>query len=279
MFSACLKRAAWTGLLRRALSTRLPLLSEAAVRPLPKLNAEKDPKKLHKRLQKKMNKHKEPPQTQPLYMDIPTALKYIRAAEVGQEASRTTIKLQIVVVPQKGSPVLQGLVVMPKLARIVRPVVFTKDAEQQRALEEANKYAVVGDEQLVKRVALGSVKLTSLHVVYATPEMVPLMRPIMPRLGKKGMVPNAKNGRVGENVVELVLRHEQGTQSFKQASNALGFVVGRCDFTDEEIIRNIRAVADVVAQLQPAGTKHPNVIGHCHISSAYSPSIVIDIRP
>lgn len=246
-------------------------------RPSPKQNAVKDPKVLAKRVQRKKAEHKLPPQENRLYMNIPTAMKYLRAAEVGQPAKKTTVSLQIRILPERGSIPLQGKVFLPRSVKSNTAIVFTSNPEVQEQIKEFDSNIVVGGADLIERVQLGLLDLSSFTQGYATPEIVALLKPISRTLGVKNLMPTVRKGSVADNIVEI-MENDFGAQPFKQKGELLSIPVGRCDFSDEEIIRNIHATSKAVHALQPAGTKKPNLIGRCHIGSTQGPSMVIDFR-
>lgn len=264
--------------LARSFSTSVALRDAVPkLRPSPKDFAIKDPKVIAKRQQAKRAAMREPPQSSPLYMDVATALKYIRASEAGQPAKKTTITLQIQLGPEKGSPKLSGEVCLPRPVKAQLALVFTQSAEQAERVRAVDPLARVGGAELVEQIQDG-MSLDSFSIAFATPEMLTQLQPILRTLGPRGLAPSAKVGTVGPDVEQLV-RDFSGRQLFKQKKDMLAFTVGRCDFSDADVLSNIKAVSDVVYLLQPAGTKHANVIGPCYISSTQSPSVVIDIRP
>lgn len=262
----------------RSLSTNLPVRNAmVAPRPSPKDFAVKDPKVLAKRAQRKKTKHKQPPQLHPLYMDVPRAMKYLRAAEVGQPSKKTTICVQLMVIPEKGSTPLQGKIFFPKPIKDNRVLVFTLADNTRADINRLDESIVVGGTELIQQIQLGELDVTKFNQSYATPEMVSFLKPIARTLGPKGLMPTAKRGTVSDSVVQL-LEENFGAFNFKQKGNLLSIPVGRCDFSDDEIIRNIQAASDAVYGCQPPGTKKPNLIGQCFISSTLGPSMVIDFK-
>lgn len=258
-------------------STPLVGNAVATTRPSPKDFAVKDPKVLAKRAQRKKTKHKQPPQLHPLYMDVSRAMKYLRAAEVGQPSKKTTVSIQLMVIPEKGSTPLQGKIFFPKPIKENKVLVFTLADNTRAEINQLDESIVVGGSELIEQIQLGELDISKFNQSYATPEVVPLLRPIARTLGPKGLMPTAKRGTVSEGVVQL-LEENFGAFNFKQKGNLLSIPVGRCDFSDEEIIRNIQAASDVVYGCQPPGTKKPNLIGQCYISSTLGPAMVIDFK-
>lgn len=265
-------------LLIRSISTAPVRQNAIAIsRPSPKEFAVKDPKVLAKRAQRKKSAQKQPPQIHPLYMDVPTAMRYMRAAEVGQPAKKTTVSVQLTVIPEKGSTPLQGKIFFPKPIKDNKVLVFTSNEVTKKEILKLDSTIVVGGADLVDKVQLGELDITKFNQSYATPEMVPLLRPVARILGTKGLMPTAKRGTVSESVASL-LEENFGAFNFKQKQNLLSIPIGRCDFSDAEIIKNIQAASDAVYGCQPPGTKKPNLIGQCVLSSTLGPAVVIDFK-
>lgn len=246
-------------------------------RPSPKDFAVKDPKILAKRVQRKKAVQKEPAQVHPLYMDVPTAMRYMRAAEVGQPAKKTTVAVQLTVIPEKGSAPLQGKIFFPKPIKDQKVLVFTLDEATLAQVKELDYSIEAGGLDLVEKIQRRDIDISKFSQSYATPEIVASLRPLARILGPKGLLPTAKRGTVSDSLVEL-LNENIGAYNFKQKRNLLNIPVGRCDFTDEEIIRNIQTASDAVYGCQPPGTKKPNLIGRTYLSSTLGPAVVIDFK-
>lgn len=230
-----------------------------------------------RRLVKRRSKNKADPQSHHLYMDIPTAMRYLRAAEVGQPAQKTTVALQLAIVADKGATPMLGRIFFPKLIKSLLALVFAELPEQQAAVKAVDDSAVVGGDELVQQIKDGALKIDHFDVCYATPGMAVQLRALARVLGPRGLMPSVKKSTVSENVAAL-LESNSGAQPFQQKGDNLAIPVGRCDFSDAEIVRNIQAAAEAVHSCQPAGAKKVNLVGQCSISSTLGPSVVIDFR-
>lgn len=266
--------------LARRFSLLHPLREKLYPNPSPKDFETKDPKVLAARDAAKRKKQRAAPQSHPLYMDVPLAMKYMRAAEVGRTASMTTVSLHISVVRDKKSPMLLGSLVYPKAVKSNSPLIFTEDPEhiaQLQELAKTDRRIRFGGSQLVDEIANG-MSVANFTQAYATPEMHAKLPAVARILGPRGLMPAPKKGTVSADVVALY-KENALSLSFKQKKgDILTFPVGRCDFSDEEIIKNIQAASKAVHGLQPPGTKNPALIGTCFLSSTHGPAAVIDFR-
>lgn len=260
----------------RALSFSLRSLNAVVANPRvsPK-DHRKDPKVILQRISRKKQRCKRPAELNPLYMDIPLAMKYMRAAEVGNPSKRTTLSLHVTIIPEKGVSPLQGLVALPKPIKETRALILTENSEQIQKLEASSYTYKLGGHDLIDEISQG-LSLDGFTHCFATPEILSALKPIQRTLGVAGLMPTVKKGTVSDDVFKLV-ENSAGHLSFRLKGYNLAIPVGRCDFTDEDIIRNIKAVADHVNTCQPAGNKK-HIVGRCSFSSTNGPSVVIDFK-
>lgn len=258
-----------------------PLVSNEAtrvVRPSPRTAyVNKDPKAKLRAEQEKKNAQKRPPEMHPLYQEVPQALRFLRAAEVGQPAKKTTISLQVNVIPEKGSTPLSGQLFLPKPIKENTILVFTSNDATKQQLESMGDHVTVGGQELIDQISEGTFNLDKFTQCFATPEMVKDLKTIGRNLGTRNLMPTPKKGTVVDDVPAAILE-SSGALNFKQKGNLLMFPIGRCDFSDADILRNLKAASDTVYGLQPPGTKKPNLIGQAFLNTTLGPSVLINIK-
>lgn len=229
-----------------------------------------------KKLMKKRTLNKQPASAHPLYMDIPTAMRYLRAAEVGQPARKTTVAVNLSVVPGKKSQPIQGKVHFPKGFKQNSAIVFVKDSSIAEKIQGISDKILVGGTDLIQKISKSEVDISPYNQAYAHPDIVGDLRTIARALGPRGLMPLEKKGTVSRQLVELI---EEGFSAvhFKQSGPMINIPIGRCDFSDEDIIKNLRAASKAIVDGQ-ADMKEPNLIGKAHLSTTLGPSIVIDFK-
>jgi large subunit ribosomal protein L1 len=209
----------------------------------------------------------------PLFMDIDTALRYLRAAEVGRSPHATTIALNLRIVAEKGSTPIIGTCKLPKPLDEERIAVLTTDPAKAQEARDAGAH-VVGSDKVLEDIRNG---ILNFDKAYATPEMMGRLAPLGRILGPKGLMPSAKRGTVTTEIYETII-NAKGEMSFKQEGTILQLPVGRVNFTNYEIIRNIVAVTNVVRDLMmKANEKKPPIMGRCIITSGLGPAIYINV--
>lgn len=278
-------RASQTAILRapvvksfsRYLSASLVSLNAADARLKKKeKDQQKENKRKLKRSQLVKNRNKQAPELHPLYMDIPTALKYIRAAEVGNPITRTTISILMTIIPERGSKPLSGSVFFPRPLKDNKILVFSGS---QDALDAAKSKGATraGGHDLIEEIREGQLKLDDFSLSFATPDIIKDLKSIARLLGPRNLMPSEKKGTVSEDIGQIIEKN-LGATPFKQKGQHLSIPVARCDFSDLEVIQNLKAASEAIYGCQPPGTKKPNIIGKTCLSSTIGPSIVIDFR-
>lgn len=208
-------------------------------------------------------------------MPVPQALRYLRAIEAGQPLSQQTITVQLLVNGAKGNAPLNGDISMHKLVQKQRIAVFTNNEEQKNIAQELG-IDVIGGSDLIRRIASDEQKI-DFHRAFATPEMVQELHSIAPKLGRRKVLPQLKKHTVGPDIRSLV-QDKLYMMPFKQKNKFISFGVGKCNFTDEEILKNLIKVAEGVKEAVKNQTnKKGSSIIKCVLSTTHGPGIPIDL--
>lgn len=218
---------------------------------------------------------KKPASANPLFMSIADALKYLRASEVGRTVNEASITVQTPILKDRGVAPIQGAVRLPKPLKETKILCITNDeAKIQQALD--NGAAQAGDSKIIEEIANGSLNVEQFDKVLATPEIEPLLRKVSKILGPKGLMPNVKRGTVAEDLNNLILS-TLGTQPFRERNNYVSLTIGKCNFTDAEVLNNILATSNAVKEsIKNTKSKKPIIMGQSILSSTHGPGIVIN---
>jgi ribosomal protein L1 len=218
---------------------------------------------------------KKPANTSPLFMTIPEALKYLRASEVGRTINEASITVQTPILKDRGVAPIQGAVRLPKPLKETKILCITNDEIKiQQALE--NGAAQAADSKIIEEIANGNLNVEQFDKVLATPEIEPLLRKVSKILGPKGLMPNIKRGTVAEDLNNLILS-TLGTQPFRERNNYVSLTVGKCNFTDLEILNNILATSTALKEsIKTTKSKKPILMGQSVLSSTHGPGIVVN---
>lgn len=217
---------------------------------------------------------KKPAASNAKFMTIPEALRYLRAAEVGRSSQEAAITIQTRVLKERGVAPLQGAVRLPKALKETRILCISND-EAARAAADAAGATTVVDGSVVDEIVGGKFSLNYDRVV-ATPDVELALRKAARVLGPRGLMPTAKKGTVTTDLAGVVSA-ALGTQPFKEKNDRVALTVGRCDFSDAEIVRNIVATSQALKDsVRTTKSKRPILLGHTHLSSTHGPALVIN---
>ncbi|CCH62974.1 hypothetical protein TBLA_0I03190 [Henningerozyma blattae CBS 6284] len=211
----------------------------------------------------------------PLKMEVPLALRYLRAIESGRKSSEQTVTLQTVVAAARGNTPLRGEINFHMLIRKPVIAVFTEDPEQHKIAKEMG-IDIIGGSELIDKIASGEQKIT-FQTAFATTDMVQDLARVAQKLGKQKVLPQLKKKTVGDNIREL-LQDKLYVVPFAEKASFISFPVGKCSFTDEEILRNlIKAREGLQKALREQNNKKPSTIIKATLTSTHGPGIDIDL--
>ncbi|CDR38881.1 CYFA0S02e07800g1_1 [Cyberlindnera fabianii] len=216
------------------------------------------------------------PEKSPFFQDIPTALRYLRAAEVGRSPEDAVISITTGVVSTKGTAKLAGSVMFPKPLKETKILVFTSNPEQADAAK-ASGAKLVGGVELIEQIKNGELQL-DFDRAFATPEITSQLNSIARTLGPRGLMPTAKKGTVSEDVQSLI-KQVSGSIPFRQKTEQISIAVGRVNFTDSEIVQNIIAAHGALEQaISQQKSKRPSILGQTVLQSTHGPGLVINLK-
>lgn len=96
-------------------------------------------------------------------------------------------------------------------------------------------------------------------------------------LGPRGLMPNPKTGTVTMDVAKAVKEIKGGRIEFRVDKHSnLAFIVGKTNFTAEQLAENYRAVFDEIIRLKPASSKG-RYIKKATVSTTMGPGIPLDV--
>ena len=96
-------------------------------------------------------------------------------------------------------------------------------------------------------------------------------------LGPKGLMPNPKLGSVTPNITEAVRLAKAGQVEFRLEKAAIIHAgIGKASFTEEALVKNIKAFIDAVTKAKPSGVKG-HYIKKVGISSSMGLGIKLDL--
>ncbi|CCE64900.1 hypothetical protein TPHA_0J00770 [Tetrapisispora phaffii CBS 4417] len=249
--------------------------AEGPIAQVSKLSKDQLKKRELRRFTIRKREAKMPATSHPLYMQVPQALRFLRAAEVGQPLSQQTINLTTLVVSEKGSPNLAGDIAFVTPLKEVKIAIFTNDETQMKIAKEKFNCYVVGGSELISKIKNGEIEV-DFDKAFATPDIVQELGSVARILGPRGVFPSIKKGTVSENVEDLI-KGNLGSIPFRQLGNCISVAIGKCNFSDRQILENLISVRKAFKDsVSTQKTKKPSILGKTILSTTHGPGIVID---
>ena len=113
-------------------------------------------------------------------------------------------------------------------------------------------------------------------LLIATPNMMTKLAKLGRVLGPKGLMPSPKSGTVTTTLTETLNEFKKGKFEYKADKTGIVHVnFGKADFTDQQLIENVRALYQSIEQNRPSGVKG-KYFKNLYISTTMGSSIKLD---
>ena len=117
---------------------------------------------------------------------------------------------------------------------------------EEGKLNDANKANadLVGADDLIEKIKNGDLNFDKL---ICTPSMMIKLSKLGKVLGPKGLMPNPKLGTVTNDIIKAVNEAKAGQAEIRNDKDGnIGLSIGKKSFSDENIIKNYKAVIDAL---------------------------------
>lgn len=170
---------------------------------------------------------------------------------------------------------IRGSVALPAgTGKSIRIIVFTDNEALQK---EAIKAGAVkaGLSELMAEIENG---FMDFDYCIATPDAMKHLSKVAKKLGPRGLMPNPKNGNVTDDVIGAINVAKKGKINYK--NDKFGIVhtmVGKINFSKEDLISNIKAVITAIKEAKPESIKG-KFIKSVYLSTTMGSSVAVDIE-
>ncbi len=176
--------------------------------------------------------------------------------------------------PRKAEQNLRGALVLPHgTGKEARVVVIAQGDKAKEALDAGADF--VGDDELINKIAGGWFEF---DVMVATPDMMAKLGRHGKLLGPRGLMPNPRTGTVTQDIANAVKEIKAGKVEYRvDRFGNIHTAVGKVSFTDEQLVENVRAVAQTILRIRPQ-TVRGVYVQNVTISSTMGPGIRVDLE-
>ncbi|AYD89294.1 50S ribosomal protein L1 [Actinomyces lilanjuaniae] len=201
------------------------------------------------------------------------AVHLAKATTVTRFDATVEVAFRLGVDPRKADQMVRGTVSLPHgTGKTARVVVFAQGDRAQQALDAGADE--VGGDDLIEKVSGG---YTDFDAAVATPDLMGKVGRLGRVLGPRGLMPNPRTGTVTMDVAKAVTDIKGGRIEFRvdRAAN-LHFVIGKTQFTEEQLLENFAAALEEVQRLKPSASKGRYIL-KVAMTTTMGPGIPLDV--
>lgn len=171
---------------------------------------------------------------------------------------------------------VRGVVLLPNgTGKVVRILVFAEGEGERIAREAGADFA--GSDDLIKQIEGG---WTEFDVAVATPQLMGKVGRLGKVLGPRGLMPSPKAGTIvqPDQLPQLIRELRLGRVEFKtDKTGGIHTVVGKSEFTPQQLLENFSALMDALVRAKPAGAKG-QYLKKIVVAASMGPGVRVDIN-
>ncbi|MCL5952231.1 MAG: 50S ribosomal protein L1 [Chloroflexi bacterium] len=186
------------------------------------------------------------------------------------------LHLKLGVDVKQADQMVRGVTLLPHgTGRKVRILVFAEGEGERLAREAAAD--MVGADDLIKQIEGG---FLDFDVAIAVPQMMSKVGRLGKILGTRGLMPSPKAGTIvpPEQLPRLIKELRLGRVEFRtDKTGNIHTIVGKKDFTEEQLYDNLAAMLDAIVRAKPAAAKG-QYIKKAVLTSTMGPGVKLDVN-
>ena len=185
--------------------------------------------------------------------DVAEAVKNVKSFANAKFDETVEMHIRLGVDGRHADQQVRGATVLPHgTGKSKKVLVFAKGAKAEEA--EAAGADYVGAEDLAEKIQKEN--WFDFDSVVATPDMMGVVGRLGKVLGPQGLMPNPKSGTVTMDVQKALEEIKAGKVEYRlDKANIIHVIIGKCSFTEEQLVENANALIQVVAKAKPAAAK------------------------
>jgi large subunit ribosomal protein L1 len=209
-----------------------------------------------------------------IYLNLDEAIQILKETATAKFVESLELHANLNIDPKYADQQLRTTVTLPNgIGKKSRIAVLTNDENFDEAKNAGAD--IVGNEQLIEEITKGNLNF---DLLIATPNMMPKLAKLGRVLGPKGLMPSPKSGTVSNTLEATLTEFKKGKFEYKADKTGVVHVsFGKSDFTDNQLIENLRALYNSIEKNRPSGVKG-KYFKSLFICSTMGSSIKLDIN-
>ena len=204
--------------------------------------------------------------------DLNEAIKILKDTSNAKFTETVELHANLNIDPKYADQQLRTTVTLPNgVGKTIKIAVLTDESKFEEA--STNDADIVGNDDLIQEISQGNLNF---DLLIATPEMMPKLAKLGRILGPKGLMPSPKSGTVTSNLVNTLSDFKKGKFEYKADKTVVHISFGKADFTEIQLIENLKSLYQSIEQNRPPGVKG-KYFKTLYICSSMGPSIQIEL--
>lgn len=201
-------------------------------------------------------------------------VKVLKSVVGGTKFTQTVnLVMHLGIDPKQADQMIRGAVSLPKGIGATKKVIAFCEGEDVEKAKAAGAIEA-GLDELVKKITDG---WSDFDVSIAHPRSMGKVGKLGRVLGPQGKMPSPKNGTVTADIETAVKEFAAGKIEFRNdAGGNVHAVVGRANFSEEDLKENIQAFIGHIRRLKPTTSKGTFIKRVC-LSGTMSPAVELDV--
>lgn len=225
-------------------------------------------RKLSRRYKENLEKTKEK-----VYSNLEEAISILKETATTKFVESVELHANLNINPKYADQQLRTTVTLPHgVGKQTRIAVLTNEENFEEATSAGAD--LVGNDDLIEQITQGNINF---DLLVATPNMMPKLAKLGRVLGPKGLMPSPKSGTVSSTLKSTLTEFKKGKFEYKADRTGIVHVnFGKIDFTNDQLIENLKALYKSIEQNRPSGVKG-KYFKSLFICTSMGPSLKVEL--
>ena len=209
-----------------------------------------------------------------IYSNVEEAITVLKETATTKFVESVELHANLNIDPKYADQQLRTTVTLPN--GIGKQIIIAVLTNEENFTEAKSAGAdIIGNDELIEQITQGNINF---DLLIATPNMMPKLAKLGRVLGPKGLMPSPKSGTVSNNLLSTLTEFKKGKFEYKADKTGIVHVnFGKSDFTEIQLIENLKALYKSIEQNRPSGVKG-KYFKSLFICTSMGPSIKLDIE-